>query len=144
MNANASFSDMYGSRYVSAEDLGGREPTVTISKAYQEMLTDRQNNQTKPRIIIMFKDKTKGLVLNKTNAKTLALGTQTEDWNQWVGTRVVLYTVPTQMGDGVRLRIAQLPAKKTPAPAMAAADAAAEHYEAARNARDDMSDEVPF
>jgi hypothetical protein len=115
-----SFNDMYGSKFLSASDLGNREVAATISDVTTDILTDRQTGQSRTRVILGFTGKAKKLVVNKTNANALKKGCGTEDFNAWVGAKVVLYTADTSMGEGVRIRMAPKPAAE------------------------EMSDEMPF
>jgi hypothetical protein len=58
--------------------------------------------------VIFFVGETKGLVLNRTNAETLAqaLG---DDSDGWHGASAVLYAVKTPTGDGIRIRVRSRP-----------------------------------
>lgn len=81
MNINSAFP----SNYLKADDLGKSRPVVTISDVRVEKVGDDE----KP--IVYFEGKEKGLVLNKTNAATiaeLADSSETDDWN---GVRIRLY-----------------------------------------------------
>jgi hypothetical protein len=80
---------MFPSEYVAAEDLQGKDVALTIAKV--EKATLRTNDKkTKDAFLIHFDRARKPLVLNKTNARTIAQlhGTQAE---KWVGKRVALY-----------------------------------------------------
>lgn len=81
MNLN----DLYPSKYLSASDLGGREVTVTIERLEMQNIGE---NDTKP--IVFFRGASKGLVLNKTNAKNIGslYGPET---NAWIGQQVILF-----------------------------------------------------
>ena len=63
------------------------------------------DKKTKP--VLYFKNKDKGLVLNKTNAQPIAadLG---EDLSQWIGQRIDIFgtrvTGPSGLVDGIRVR----------------------------------------
>lgn len=84
MNINQAFP----SKYLSAGDLQGKEPTVVISHIVNEKVGD----DVKP--ILYFQNKEKGVVLNKTNAMTIAqmYGPETDAWQ---GQRITLITVWT-------------------------------------------------
>ena len=79
-----SINEMYPSKYLKAADLQGRNIVVTISLVEIEKIGD----DNKP--VIYFLGKTKGAVLNKTNASNIAIlyGDETEDW---VGKEIVLF-----------------------------------------------------
>lgn len=83
MNVN----DLFPSKYLKASDA---EPslTLTITKITQETMKNRDGkDETKP--VLYFNEQEKGMVLNKTNARTLEkmFGSETE---QWLNERVVL------------------------------------------------------
>ena len=61
-------SEAYPTKYISAPDLKGKEPTVTIANVLME---DIGSAEMKP--VLYFQRKTKGLVLNKTNASIIAM-----------------------------------------------------------------------
>jgi len=87
---------MFDSDYLGAWDLMGKDVTVTIS----EVKGGKVKNQTgkearKP--IVMFKGKAKGLLCNKTNAKTIA-AMYGSDVSKWVNRRITLYPTTTTFG----------------------------------------------
>ena len=79
---------MFPSDYVAAEDLRGRDVNVVINDV--ELATLRTNDGKSKKFLIRFKGKDKPLVLNKTNARTIAglHGTRAEDW---VGKPITIY-----------------------------------------------------
>jgi hypothetical protein len=87
-------STLYPSKYLSAADLS--DPTrVTIQGIAQEIVGMGSDAQTKP--ILSFVGQSKRLVLNKTNALTIA-AQYGNDTAGWIGKQVVLKatTVPFQ------------------------------------------------
>lgn len=113
-------SDAYPSAYIKAADLQGRAITVTISDCRLEHFDD----ESKP--LLLFVGASKGLLLNKTNAGTLAdaFGDETDDWR---GRVVELYPARVMFGgrmvDAIRLRVpttAPAPDPGTHAPARSA------------------------
>jgi len=62
--------DIYGSRFLSATDLV-KPDTVTIQSVSTETLVKAGEPQ-KTRAVLYFKNRTKGVPLNKTNATNLA------------------------------------------------------------------------
>jgi hypothetical protein len=103
MTNEAEFLDMYGSKYLAVADLHGGQPRHRIGKTDVVELKDSKTGKDKRRIILYFNGLDKGLVVNKTNAVALAaeLG---QDRSNWIGVAVELYSVPTQLGEGIRLR----------------------------------------
>jgi len=77
-------SEMYPSRWMSAADLLEEDLTLTIDRIETETIGDDD------KWVVYFKEVNKGLVLNKTNTKTIAglYGDETDDWE---GQKVALY-----------------------------------------------------
>jgi len=79
----------YPSKWLKAADLKGKRVTVVIDKVDMEDVGDK--DEDKP--VVYFQGKTKGLVLNKTNAFMIAeicdCSTETDDW---IGATVILYS----------------------------------------------------
>lgn len=84
--------ELYPSKYVKAHDLGGLDVTVTIRELRIEEVGAQDNREARP--VLYFAKATKGLILNKTNAVTIAAlyGPETDDWP---GKAVTLY--PTRV-----------------------------------------------
>lgn len=82
MDVNA----MYPSEYLKASDLQGKDHTVTIQGIKMEKI-GRDDEPAKP--VLYFRGAKKGLVLNRTNANTVAeiYGTET---NFWMGKPITL------------------------------------------------------
>lgn len=74
--------------YLSGEMIGDGEVTLTIKDVVMEKLSNGKTTENKP--VVKFKERDKGWVLNKSNAKALAekLGAETDNWR---GSRVVLH-----------------------------------------------------
>lgn len=85
MNVN----QMFPSKWVKAEDIGNRRVTVTIAKLTQEEVQQEKGKATA--WALWFRGAKKGLLLNKTNADTIAslYGPETDDW---MGKAIDLYT----------------------------------------------------
>lgn len=97
---------MFPSKYVRAADLQGRDVTVEIaSVAMEELVMAGGKKDKKP--VMHFAGKDKSLVLNKTNATTIAK-TLGNDTDQWVGKSITLYPTKTACGgeqvDCIRVR----------------------------------------
>lgn len=84
-------SEEFPSKYLKADDLGGREIRVTIARVEREKMGD----DFKP--VVYFNGKEKGVVLNKTNSFTIAnaFGDETNDW---FGNDIILFSVMTEYG----------------------------------------------
>lgn len=92
-------SKLYPSKYLSAPDLKGKKATVTITEVGFELFDDDGKKVEKP--IAYFKEGKKGLVLNKTNALTIANIAGETDTDNWPGVRVTLYPTMVQFGGKV-------------------------------------------
>lgn len=84
-------SEEFPSKYLKADDLRGREVRVTISRVEREKMGD----DFKP--VVYFNGKEKGVVLNKTNAFTIA-NAYGDETNDWFGNDVILFSVMTEYG----------------------------------------------
>lgn len=100
MNINQWFP----SKYLKAADLGGREFVLTIARVVVENVG--QPPEKKP--VVYFNKAEKGLILNRTNAMTIA-GAYTPETDNWSGKVVTLYSTRVKafgsMHDVIRVRI---------------------------------------
>jgi hypothetical protein len=99
-----SFDDLYGSRFLSASDV--KAPvTATIERIDHESFA-RPGEPTRVKAVAYFKGGKKGMVINKTNANTLALAFG-KKFADWPGKRVTAKAEPTNFGgkptQGLRL-----------------------------------------
>jgi hypothetical protein len=78
--------DAFPSKYLKAEDLKGENVTVTI----EEFTREKVGSEKESKPVISFVNTLKKMVLNKTNADTIAklYGGETD---QWPGKRIILY-----------------------------------------------------
>jgi len=150
-------SEAYPSKYLSAADLQGREVKVTIGQIDFEALPD---GKRKP--VIYFHNKSKGLVVNKTNANTMSdmFGDEMDDWLE---KEIVLYSTRAEYQgkrvDAIRVKFVQPPPSTRaqerragagrPQPPAQSAGAQPRPYDE-RNpppddrVPDDMNDGIPF
>jgi len=80
-------SDVFPSKYLAASDLQGRHVTLTIDYVEVHDL----DGQQKP--AVYFKGKTKALLANKTNTRSIA-ELHGDEMDAWSGKRVTLYSTP--------------------------------------------------
>ena len=98
MNIN----EIYQSEFITAMDLKGSEWILTMSH-----VENREMNDGKVKPVVFFLKASKGLVLNKTNAMTIAsyFGPETDGWRNM---KIILYPVKVlfnkQMTDAIRIR----------------------------------------
>lgn len=98
--------EAFPSNFLKVDDLKGKRIIVTMDRIEVQKIGD----DTKP--VLFFQGKDKGLVLNKTNAITIAEITGTEEMDNWRGQKIVLHPDKT-MYEGKRvacIRIAEAPA----------------------------------
>jgi len=95
-------NQLYPSKYLRHADLDGKTIAATIDKVVMETMSD---GQEKP--VLRFKDREKGMVLNRTNLDAIAAkyGDETREWS---GANIELFpTVVTFKGqrhDSIRAR----------------------------------------
>ena len=99
----------FPSKYLKYSDLQGRRITVTIARVDIETI----GKQQKP--VVYFTGKTKGFVLNVTNARVIAEEAGgDEEMDNWTGLQIVLY--PTKVDfQGGRVDAIRVEAKLQPA-----------------------------
>lgn len=85
------FRSMYDSNFLYAFDLKGRDVTVTIKEVKAVKVTNAQKKeQKKPLVTFKESHDARGLVLCKTNGKTIA-AMYGNDTDVWPGKRVTLF-----------------------------------------------------
>src|SRR5271154_3877823 len=86
----------YGSKYLSAADLGDRKIKATIARIRKEELR-QDNGASRGKFVLFFEGVDKGLVLNQTNKMVLvdALG---KNPASWIGATVGLAAESVQFG----------------------------------------------
>jgi hypothetical protein len=93
-------SDIYesNSQFLKAADLGGQKPVVEIETA--EIRENNYGGEKKKQIVLTFVGKEKVLGLNFTNATRISQLIGTEDFEDWIGWRIRLYTDQTKLQNG--------------------------------------------
>src|SRR5574343_2039862 len=98
------FNDAFPSKYIKASDLGGKSPTVTIDHVSLEQVGKEKDN----RWVVYFQNKEKGLVCNKTNARTISQIANSPDTDDWPGTQIQLFVAQVDFagdtGEAIRVR----------------------------------------
>lgn len=80
--------DMFPSKYLKAEDLKGRKVQVQIEQVAVESLG--QGADARDKLVLYFKGKDKGMVLNKTNSLMLSDIFSSKDTDNWIGHPILL------------------------------------------------------
>jgi len=110
----------FPSNYLKAEDLNGKEVTVTIDNV--ELVELGQGRDKESKLLITFVGKTKGLLVNKTNARTIEklYGDETDEW---IGKRIIIGPKEVEFGAemvwAIRVSL-KAPGKPAAAPAKSA------------------------
>jgi hypothetical protein len=105
MNIN----DMYPSKYIKSDDLGGAAVDVVVMAVVMEEVGDKE---FKP--VMRFMSKDKGMVLNKTNALNCA-ATWGDDTNLWQGKHATLMAQPVMFQGKQVMGLVILPKVAPPA-----------------------------
>jgi len=114
----ADLNDCYGSKYLSAADLGDKKIRTRLAKIRKEPMR-QQSGTERPKFVIYFTTLDKPMVLNATNKITLvdALGSLPADW---IGAEVGIYAENTQFAGkpvkGLRLRVLSPPKRSASKP----------------------------
>lgn len=114
----ANINDAFPSNYLKASDLQGQQPTVTIDRVEFEAVG--REKEMKP--VLYFRGKEKGIVLNKTNAKTISNLTGSPDTDDWIGFSLKLYSTHVEFAgeqvEAIRIKAAGRTAapQRRPAP----------------------------
>ena len=93
--------DAFKGKFFKAADIGDGEKELVIESCAEEEL--KENDGTVMKFVLHFEGEEQGLVLNKTNAGTLARQVGPDE-TKWGGTKVRLFTVDTEMGLGIRVK----------------------------------------
>ena len=95
MDINAAFP----SNWLKSPDLGGRDVTVEMADVRLEEVGQGADAEELP--VLYFQGQTKGLILNKTNARTIS-GLYGSETTGWSGRAVTLYPTTTTYGSETR------------------------------------------
>ena len=99
-------SQAFPSNYMKSSDIGVADLVITI----KDIKIKNVGNVDEPdeKTVLYFEGPDKGLVLNKTNAGTIA-GLYGDDTDQWIGKKIALFTTEVEyqgkMTLGIRVRL---------------------------------------
>ncbi len=91
MNIN----EAYPSKYLKAGDVTETPTSYTIT----DVNIEEVGREKQPRLVLQFKGEEKGMVVNKTNAKTIAKALGSEETEDWIGKAIKLYSTEVSFGD---------------------------------------------
>lgn len=136
----AKINEMFPSNYLKAADIDD-DTVVTIQSVQEETIGDD------PKHVVYFDELEKGLVLNKTNAESIAAATGSDDTDDWPGSQVTLFATTVSFQgkpvEAIRVKLRK-PKPKTgkpaakPMPQRASSKAAAAGHEEPPVDDDDM------
>jgi hypothetical protein len=115
----ADLDECYGSKYLSAADIGDKKIRTRVSKVRKEPMQQKDGKPERAKVVLYFATLERPMVLNATNKNALVekLGKNPADWK---GADVGLFTEPTTYRGtptrGLRLRVLSLPKAAKPAP----------------------------
>jgi hypothetical protein len=96
----------YPSKYIKADDLAGKEYKLVIAEVRIEDVGGPGNEEDKP--VLYFAGRTKGCVLNRTNAMAIA-SKYGEDTDAWIDKEILIYPDQTnfqgRMVPCIRMRV---------------------------------------
>ena len=130
-------SEAFPSKYLKASDLQNQSWTVTIKDCLIEEIGDHDR---KP--VLYFQEAEKGMVLNRTNADTIALHLS-NDTDRWKGMKIEMFTqaVPFQGRSVPAIRVRPVTQQKVTDPNTPLGGSAPPPQVGAATA---MDDDIPF
>lgn len=137
-------SKMTESKYLKQEDVGEDGKLVTIESLARTNVA-REDDDPEFKYVMYFRETPKPLVMNATNIQLCARACGSDETDEWVGKRIVLYADPNvsyagKLVGGIRIR---QPKNVTP-PKQASREDADERMAREQPAKDEFSDPVPF
>ena len=98
-------NDIFPSKYVKATDLRGKDHSVVIYGVEEKVKVGRDEDEV---TVLYFKGRKKGMILNRTNARTISSihGPETDNWGDKA---ITLYSTEVEFGGnttlGIRVRL---------------------------------------
>lgn len=89
---------MFPKRWLSADDLAGKQVVVEVQAVTVQAIRNPRSNREEPRIVVAFVGKQKRLIVNKTQAYQLAQLANSRETDDWIGLRVALAAAPAPNG----------------------------------------------
>lgn len=113
-------SDLKVSKYLTKHDVD--PPILLTIKGYKKVNVAPDGNDPDVKYTLTFQENDKPLVLNVTNGNIIAGFLGSEDFDDWIGHKIVLYNDPTisfggKLTGGIRVRAPKNQAKPTQAQA---------------------------
>jgi len=99
---------LFPSTYLKAADLNGNSKVMQIER----VSVDSVGGEEKP--VISFLNASKRLVMNKTNARTIASVTGSENTDSWTGAVIRLFVTPVDVRGEMKMAIRVHPEHPSP------------------------------
>ena len=104
------YNDVFPSKYLKASDLNGQARNAVIERVEKEKM---QTGEQK--LVAYFRNGTKGMVLNKTNCKTIAHIAMSDETADWIGQVVQVFVADVEFqGEMVAALRLRQPQKQRP------------------------------
>ncbi len=139
-------ADLKQSKYLTKADV--TPPILVTINGYKLANVAMEGQPEEKKWLLTFLDNDKPMVLNSINGEIIAAFTGSEDFDGWIGKKIVLYVDPNvQMSGrivgGIRCRAPKIPAA-APAPVTPAVTKPAPTPTPAETTKAPESDDVPF
>ena len=133
-------SKMTESKYLKQEDVGEEGKLVTIESLKRTNVA-REDDEPEWKYVMHFRETQKPLVMNATNIQLCARACGSDETDEWVGKRIVLYADPNvsyagKLVGGIRIR--------APKGAAGTAPKTQTREQADERMADEFGDSVPF
>lgn len=92
---------MYDSEYVAAWDLQGKDQVVTIAKVIPGEFSKSGTSKKDHAPIVFFEGRAKGMVVNKTNRKTIGGIVGSFKAKAWVGAKITIFPTTCAFGPNI-------------------------------------------
>lgn len=86
-------NDLKRSRFLTQHEVD--PPKLVTIKSFEQMNVARQNAEPDMRYVLCFQEIDKPMTLNKTNGQLIAVITGSDEFDDWIGKKIVLYRDPT-------------------------------------------------
>lgn len=98
-------NDMFPSKYVRGEELGGKSFSVTIARVVKERMRPDSRCPEADRFVLYTVEGHKGIILSKTLADQIAKITGSDDTDAWPGKKIEIYPEGLMVGGVARVAI---------------------------------------
>jgi hypothetical protein len=98
-------NDMFPSKYVKGEDLGGKSFVVTIARVVVEKMRPNPGRPEEEKFVLYTVEGHKGIILSKTIAGQIAQITGSDDSDHWPGKKIEVYPESVTVGGVPRVAV---------------------------------------